>query len=93
MLYYFSITNDIVGVCCQKADLSKKMSGNLSQSLNTIRADRLEILLVATNPTNCANSFFNLALHRLAIVKITINPIATSIHNLDYCIVGEKHDI
>ncbi len=73
MLYYFSITNDILAIFCQKADLSKKLLRNLSESVNTIRADNLDIFLVATNPTNATNPFCNLALHRLAPVQITTN--------------------
>ncbi|MEM1171066.1 MAG: glycosyltransferase [Cyanobacteria bacterium P01_H01_bin.35] len=90
VLYYFSITNDILGFYCQKADLPKKMSVNLSESVNTIRTDRLDILLVATNLTNTPNPFFNLASHRLAPVQVSTNPIPTSLRNFDYCIVGEK---
>ncbi|MCL2935983.1 MAG: glycosyltransferase, partial [Trichodesmium sp. MAG_R02] len=90
VLYYFSITNDMLAPFCQKADLSKNLSGDLSEWVNTIRTDDLDILLVATNPTNSTNSFWNLALHRLAPFQITINLIATNIHSFDYCIVGEK---
>ncbi|MDJ0553406.1 MAG: glycosyltransferase [Microcoleaceae cyanobacterium MO_207.B10] len=90
VLYYFSITNDMLGVYCQKADWSRNLSGNLSEQVNAIRADKLDILLIATNPADKANSFCNLALHRLARRQITTSALPNGIQNLDYSIVGEK---
>ncbi|NEP80715.1 MAG: hypothetical protein F6K17_07790 [Okeania sp. SIO3C4] len=84
------MTNDTLGLCCQKSDLSRKLIGNLSEWVNIIRADELDILLIPTNPTDTPNPFCHLTLHQLAPIQITTTAIDTDICNLDYCIVGEK---
>ncbi|MDY7007076.1 MAG: hypothetical protein SWX82_24895 [Cyanobacteriota bacterium] len=73
--------------------MSRKLLGNLSEWVNTIRADELDILLIPTNPTDTPNLFCHLTLHRLAPIQITTTVIATNIRNLDYCIVSAKHSV
>jgi predicted O-linked N-acetylglucosamine transferase (SPINDLY family)/glycosyltransferase involved in cell wall biosynthesis len=81
----------IVEYCCSRADASIMLPNNLPDRVATIRADDLDILIVANNTTASTSPILLLAQHRLARIQLTYDcsPLTTGIPNLDYYITGD----
>ncbi|MEG4249229.1 FkbM family methyltransferase [Microcoleus sp. Pol10D4] len=83
--------NKLEQYCQSRADRLVKLSNDLPSQVQTIRADDLDILLIATNITAVAHPISLLALHRLARVQTTCfnSPVTTGIRQIDYYIAGK----
>jgi predicted O-linked N-acetylglucosamine transferase (SPINDLY family)/glycosyltransferase involved in cell wall biosynthesis len=83
--------NKLEQYCQSRADRLVKLSNELPSQVQTIRADDLDILLIATNITAVAHPISLLALHRLARVQTTCfnSPITTGMPHIDYYIAGK----
>ncbi|MGF1481007.1 MAG: glycosyltransferase domain-containing protein [Cyanophyceae cyanobacterium] len=80
--------------CKSCANSFKLLPGNLKDQVNSIRADDLDILFIATNVTAVTNPICLLAIHRLARVQVTsvASVVTTGIRNIDYYISGQLTD-
>ncbi len=76
--------------CKSRADQFIKLPKNLEEQVKTIRADNLDILLIATNVTAVTHLVTLLALHRLARIQVASTPscVTTGMQNIDYYISG-----
>ncbi|MEG4166984.1 MULTISPECIES: glycosyltransferase [unclassified Microcoleus] len=83
--------NKLEKYCQSRADRLVKLSNDLPTQVQTIRADDLDILLIATNITAVTHPISLLALHRLARVQTTCfnSPITTGMRHIDYYIAGK----
>jgi len=92
ILYAINLDGNRLEQYCQsRADRLVKLSNDLPSQIQTIRADDLDILLIATNITAVTHSISLLALHRLARVQTTCfnSPITTGMRHIDYYIAGK----
>ena len=76
--------------CQSRADRLVKLPENLSEQVQTLRNDDLDILFIGTNITELNKPLTALAQHRLARVQVTsiASPVTTGIRNIDYYIAG-----
>lgn len=76
--------------CYSKADRVIQLIGELSEQVQTIRNDNLDILLVGSILTNSLHRAIAIALHRLARVQITYfaSPATTGLRHIDYYLSG-----
>ncbi|MEG4030904.1 MULTISPECIES: FkbM family methyltransferase [unclassified Microcoleus] len=83
--------NKLEQYCQSRADRLVKLSNDLPSQVQAIRADDLDILLIATNITAVTHPISLLALHRLARVQTTCfnSPVTTGIRHIDYYIAGK----
>ncbi|MEG5065133.1 FkbM family methyltransferase [Microcoleus sp. B3-A4] len=83
--------NKLEQYCQSRADRLVKLSNDLQSQVQTIRADDLDILLIATNITAVTHPISLLALHRLARVQTTCfnSPVTTGMRHIDYYIAGK----
>ncbi|MEG4398154.1 FkbM family methyltransferase [Microcoleus sp. N9_B2] len=92
ILYALNLDGNKLEQYCQScADRLVKLSNDLPSQVLTIRADDLDILLIATNITAVTHPISLLALHRLARVQTTCfnSPVTTGIRHIDYYIAGK----
>ncbi|AFY50919.1 putative O-linked N-acetylglucosamine transferase, SPINDLY family [Nostoc sp. PCC 7524] len=80
--------------CQLSANSFKLLPQNLSEQINTIRSDDLDILFIATNVTAVTNQICLLAIHRLARIQVTSggSVVTTGMRNVDYYISGTLTD-
>ncbi len=80
--------------CRSCANSFKLLPQNLSEQVNTIRADDLDILFIATNVTAVTNQICLLATHRLARIQVTSggSVVTTGMRHVDYYISGTLTD-
>ncbi|MEB3282275.1 MAG: glycosyltransferase [Lyngbya sp.] len=91
ILYTCQVNNHPLEKYCQsRADRCIKLPQKLSDQVQTIRGDDLDILLIGTNVTAVTNSITLLALHRLARIQVTSTSscVTTGMRNIDYYISG-----
>ena len=80
--------------CRSCANSFKLLPQNLSEQVQTIRADDLDILFIATNVTAVTNQICLLASHRLARIQVTSggSVVTTGMRHMDYYISGTLTD-
>ncbi|NJO46845.1 MAG: glycosyltransferase [Oscillatoriales cyanobacterium RM2_1_1] len=91
ILYTLSANNHPLERYCQQcADRLVKLPQNLQEQVKTIRADDLDLILIATNVTAVTHPVTLLALHRLARIQMASTPscVTTGMANMDYYISG-----
>jgi FkbM family methyltransferase len=83
--------NKLEKYCQSRADRLVQLPSDLPSQVQAIRADDLDILLVATNITAVTHSISLLAQHRLARVQTTCfnSPVTTGMRHVDYYIAGK----
>ncbi|MEG4282323.1 FkbM family methyltransferase [Microcoleus sp. A006_D1] len=83
--------NKLEQYCQSRADRLVQLSNDLPGQVQEIRADDLDILLIATNITAVTHPISLLALHRLARVQTTCfnSPVTTGMRHIDYYIAGK----
>ncbi len=83
--------NKLEQYCQSRADRLVQLSKDLQSQVQEIRADDLDILLIATNITAVTHPISLLALHRLARVQTTCfnSPVTTGMRHIDYYIAGK----
>jgi predicted O-linked N-acetylglucosamine transferase (SPINDLY family)/glycosyltransferase involved in cell wall biosynthesis len=95
VLYSLQTTNHPLEQYCQSsANFYVTLPKNLSEQVNAIRGDDLDILFFATNVTAVTNQMCLLASHRLARIQITSggSVVTTGMKNMDYFISGTLTD-
>jgi predicted O-linked N-acetylglucosamine transferase (SPINDLY family)/cellulose synthase/poly-beta-1,6-N-acetylglucosamine synthase-like glycosyltransferase len=95
ILYSLKVTGHSLEQYCQlSANSFKLLPQQLSLQVNTIRADDIDILFVATNVTTVTNQICLLATHRLARIQVTVSGsmVTTGMRNIDYAISGTLTD-
>jgi len=95
VLYSFQQTNHPVEQYCRSsANFLVILPQDLSEQVNAIRGDDLDILFFATNITAVTNQICLLATHRLARIQITSggSVVTTGIANMDYFLSGTFTD-
>ena len=95
ILYSLSNTGHRLEQYCQScANSFKLLPNNLTDQVNLIRSDDLDILFVATNITAVTNQICLLSMHRLARVQVTSvsSVVTTGIRHMDYYISGKLTD-
>ena len=95
ILYPLTWTNTSLEQYCQScANSVKLLPKDLVDQVNSIRADDLDILLIATNVTAVTNQICLLSLHRLARVQVTSvsSVVTTGMRHVDYYISGKLTD-
>ncbi len=95
VLYSFQQTNHPVEQYCRSsANFLVVLPQDLSEQVNAIRGDDLDILFFATNITAVTNQICLLATHRLARIQITSggSVVTTGIANMDYFLSGTFTD-
>jgi predicted O-linked N-acetylglucosamine transferase (SPINDLY family)/cephalosporin hydroxylase len=95
ILYSLSNTGHTLEHYCQScANSFKLLPNNLTDQVNLIRSDDLDILFVATNITAGTNQICLLSIHRLARVQVTSvsSVVTTGIRHMDYYISGKLTD-
>lgn len=77
--------------CAGHVDAMVVLPQDLSSQVQTIRADDLDLLLIATNVTAVTNSATQLVIHRLARIQCATNSsfVTTGMKNIDYYLSGE----
>lgn len=77
--------------CRDCVDDFVQLPANLSDQVAVIRADDLDVLIVATNVTVQMNDICQLAAHRLARLQVTLysSPVTTGLRHIDYYISGD----
>ena len=80
--------------CRSCANSFKPLPQSLSEQVQTIRADDLDILFIATNVTAVTNQICLLASHRLARIQATSggSVVTTGMRHMDYYISGTLTD-
>ena len=80
--------------CRSCANSFKLLPQNLLEQVQTIRADDLDILFIATNVTAVTNQICLLASHRLARIQVTSggSVVTTGMRHMDYYISGTLTD-
>ncbi|TAE69821.1 MAG: glycosyltransferase [Oscillatoriales cyanobacterium] len=83
--------NKLEQYCQSRADRLVQLPSDLPSQVQAIRADDLDILLVATNITAVTHPISLLAQHRLARVQTTCfnSPVTTGMRHVDYYIAGK----
>jgi predicted O-linked N-acetylglucosamine transferase (SPINDLY family)/GT2 family glycosyltransferase len=81
--------------CRSCANHSKLLPAKLSEQVDFIRQDDLDILFFATNVTAVTNPITLLATHRLARIQVTsgASVVTTGMRNMDYFVSGSLTDI
>jgi predicted O-linked N-acetylglucosamine transferase (SPINDLY family)/predicted SAM-dependent methyltransferase/glycosyltransferase involved in cell wall biosynthesis/predicted O-methyltransferase YrrM len=81
--------------CAGHADVMVVLPTDLNNQVQVIRADNLDVLVIATNITAVTNSISLLAIHRLARMQCANNSscVTTGIKNIDYYISGKLTEI
>jgi predicted O-linked N-acetylglucosamine transferase (SPINDLY family)/glycosyltransferase involved in cell wall biosynthesis len=81
--------------CAGHADAFIVLPDSLSDQVQTIRLDEIDILLIATNITAVTNSITRLATHRLARIQCVNNSscVTTGMSNIDYYLSGKLTEI
>ena len=95
ILYSLAETGHQLEQYCQlSANSFKLLPQELSAQVNTIRADDVDILFIATNVTAVTNQICLLATHRLARIQVTSggSVVTTGMRNIDYYISGTLTD-
>jgi predicted O-linked N-acetylglucosamine transferase (SPINDLY family)/GT2 family glycosyltransferase len=95
VLYSLQQTNHpLEQYCSSSANYFVCLPQDLSEQVDLIRADDLDMLFVATNVTAVTNQICLLATHRLARVQITSggSVVTTGIKNMDYFLSGTLTD-
>jgi predicted O-linked N-acetylglucosamine transferase (SPINDLY family)/cephalosporin hydroxylase len=95
ILYSLSNTGHRLEQYCQTcANSFKLLPNNLTDQVNLIRSDDLDILFVGTNITAVTNQICLLSMHRLARVQVTSvsSVVTTGIRHMDYYISGKLTD-
>ncbi|MFQ4141750.1 glycosyltransferase [Chlorogloeopsis sp. ULAP02] len=95
ILYSLQATSHPLEQYCRScANFFKLLPQNLSEQVNTIRADDLDILFIATNVTAVTNKICLLAMHRLARIQVTSggSVVTTGMRHMDYYISGMLTD-
>ncbi|MDF0555970.1 CmcI family methyltransferase [Kamptonema sp. UHCC 0994] len=95
ILYSLTNTGHPLELYCQScANSFKLLPDNLTDQVNLIRSDDLDILFVATNITAGTNQICLLSIHRLARVQVTSvsSVVTTGIRHMDYYISGKLTD-
>jgi predicted O-linked N-acetylglucosamine transferase (SPINDLY family) len=95
ILYSLQETNHPLEQYCRScANSFKLLPRNLLEQVNTIRADDLDILFIATNVTAVTNQICLLATHRLARIQATSggSVVTTGMRHMDYYISGTLTD-
>lgn len=91
ILYLLEITGESIEKYCQsRVDKLVKLPDKLSERVELIRGDNVDILFVGSIVTNAAQEIILLSLHRLGRVQVTYfaSPVTTGIRNMDYYISG-----
>lgn len=92
ILYSLTKTSHPLEQYCQVcANSFKLLPQDLTTQVNTIRADDLDILFVATNVTAVTNQVCLLVIHRLARIQVTSggSVVTTGMRNIDFFISGK----
>jgi predicted O-linked N-acetylglucosamine transferase (SPINDLY family)/GT2 family glycosyltransferase len=95
VLYSLQQTNHpLEHYCRSSANYFATLPQDLSKQVDTIRADDLDLLFVATNVTAVTNQIGLLATHRLARIQLTSggSVVTTGIKNMDYFLSGTLTD-
>ncbi|MBN3869123.1 MAG: methyltransferase domain-containing protein [Nostoc sp. JL33] len=95
ILYSLNQTGHPLEQYCQScANSFKLLPQDLAEQANTIRADDLDILFIATNLTAVTNQISLLSMHRLARIQITSggSVVTTGMQHIDYYISGTHTD-
>jgi predicted O-linked N-acetylglucosamine transferase (SPINDLY family) len=95
ILYSFVETGHPLEQYCQlSANSFRLLPQQLSGQVNTIRADDVDILFIATNVTAVTNQICLLATHRLARIQVTsgASVTTTGMRNMDYYISSTLTD-
>ncbi|MBD2353941.1 glycosyltransferase [Tolypothrix sp. FACHB-123] len=95
ILYSLNQTSHPLEQYCKTcANLFTLLPANLSEQVNIIRADDLDILFIATNVTAVTNQICLLAMHRLARIQVTSggSVVTTGMRHIDYYISGTLTD-
>ncbi len=92
ILYNFRIENDILPeLCLTDTQAVKQLPQTLTEALQQIRQDDLDLMIFGSDLTERATLMCQLALHRLARVQIRLGdvPITTGMRHMDYLLVGD----
>jgi predicted O-linked N-acetylglucosamine transferase (SPINDLY family) len=92
ILYAVTSSGDRLERYCQsRVDRFVVLPDLLSQQVELIRGDHLDLLLLGGNTTAVPNPICLLALHRLARMQMTLyaSPVTTGMRNVDYYISGQ----
>ncbi len=95
ILYSLQETGHPLEQYCQScANSFKLLPKDLAEQVNTIRADDLDILFIATNVTVVTNQICLLSTHRLARIQVTSggSVVTTGMQHIDYYISGTLTD-
>jgi predicted O-linked N-acetylglucosamine transferase (SPINDLY family)/predicted SAM-dependent methyltransferase/glycosyltransferase involved in cell wall biosynthesis len=95
VLYSFQQTNHpLEQYCRSSANFLVTLPPNLSEQVDAIRSDDLDILFFASNVTAVTNQICLLASHRLARIQITSggSVVTTGMRHMDYFISGTLTD-
>ena len=95
ILYSLQETSHPLEQYCQScANSFKLLPKDLAEQVNTIRADDLDILFIATNVTVVTNQICFLSTHRLARIQVTSggSVVTTGMQHIDYYISGTLTD-
>ncbi|HEY9862736.1 MAG TPA: glycosyltransferase [Candidatus Obscuribacterales bacterium] len=96
ILYTLQSNNHPLEKYCQsRAERFVKLPKNVSEQVQLIRNDDLDILLIGTNITAVNHGITLLGLHRLARIQITSTSscVTTGMRNIDYYISGTLTEI
>jgi predicted O-linked N-acetylglucosamine transferase (SPINDLY family) len=92
ILYAVTSSGDRLEQYCQsRVDRFVVLPDLLSEQVELIRDDNLDLLLLGGNTTAVPNPICLLALHRLARIQMTLysSPVTTGMRNVDYYISGK----
>ncbi|MEH1821866.1 MAG: glycosyltransferase [Nostoc sp.] len=95
ILYSLNQTGHQLEQYCQScANSFKLLPQDLTEQVNIIRADDLDILFIATNVTAVTNQICFLSMHRLARIQATSggSVVTTGMRHIDYYISGTLTD-
>ena len=95
ILYSLQETNHPLELYCKScANSFRLLPKYLAEQANTIRADDLDILFIATNVTVVTNQICLLSTHRLARIQLTSggSVVTTGMQHIDYYISGTLTD-
>ncbi len=92
VLYNFKIENDMLPkLCLTDAHRVKQLPQSLTEAVQQIRQDNLDLMIFGSDVTERATLMCQLALHRLAQVQVRLGdvPITTGMRHMDYFILGD----
>ncbi|MBD2243636.1 glycosyltransferase [Nostoc sp. FACHB-888] len=95
ILYSLNQTGHQLEQYCQScANSFKLLPQDLTEQVNIIRADNIDILFIATNVTLITNQICLLSMHRLARIQVTSggSVVTTGMRHIDYYISGTLTD-